>query len=296
MFYRVRRQLARSRFERQCRTVRASPPLKPVPARATMLSMVSHVDVMMYLIAIKSLYRRIGRGKILIIDDGSLTANDRCLLEEHLAQPVIIPLSSLTTGRCPKGGTWERLLLILDLATDDYVIQLDSDTLATGRIEEVVACIEANRAFTLGTRMGQGFCSLREAAERAAGLPGDHIQVRAEQAFAQLPDADRGRYVRGSSGFAGFARGGFARDRLEEFSSAMSKLIGDKWTEWGSEQVASNYVVANSTAAQVLPYPKYACFDLKMDPRDSAFLHFIGTNRFDRGIYASLANQVMAGA
>ncbi|MBV8165903.1 MAG: glycosyltransferase family 2 protein, partial [Alphaproteobacteria bacterium] len=207
MLYRLRRKLARDRFERQTHAVRETPPLRPVGAPLTFVSMVSHVDVSMYLIAIKSLYRRLGRGRILIVDDGSLTAEDCAVLAEHLGNPTIIGLHTLDTGRCPRGGTWERLVLILDrCAAGDYVIQVDSDTLAQAGLDEVAACVEANRAFTLGTRMGNAFCTLREAAARVADLPGNHIQMAAERAFATLPDADRRRYVRGSSGFAGFAR------------------------------------------------------------------------------------------
>lgn len=76
----------------------------------------------------------------------------------------------------------------------------------------------------------------------------------------------------------------------------MSALLGARWSEWGTEQVSSNYVVANSPDARVLPYPKYACFDLDMDPERSAFLHFIGTHRFERGVYAALANRVIGSA
>jgi hypothetical protein len=296
MFYRLRRQLARSRFERQCQAVRDSAPIKQVAAPVSILSMVSHADVIMYLIAIKSLYGRLGRGEIVIIDDGSQTPEDHDLLAAHLGNPTIVPLSTLETGSCPKGGTWERLLLILDLSADHYVIQLDSDTLAKGLLDEVASCVADNRAFTLGTRMGRVFQTLNDASRRIAGMRGDHVQMVAERTFAQLDIAHSDRYVRGSSGFAGFARGGFDRARLEAFSSRMTELIGSKWTEWGSEQVASNFVVANSNSAAVLPYPKYACFDLDMDPDESAFLHFIGTNRFDGGVYAALANQVMAGA
>ncbi len=295
-FYRLRRQLARARFEHQCRAVRATPPIVPVAAPLTLLSMVSHADVVMYLIAVKSLYRRLGRGKIVIVDDGSLTEADRDLLGEHLGHPTIVALSSVDTGSCPKGGTWERLILILDLTAEDYVIQVDSDTLATGMVDEVATCIEDNRAFTLGTRMGQRFVTLREAAARISDVAGEHVQLAAERAMAHLDGCDRRRYVRGSSGFAGFARGGFRSADLEVFSGEMSGLIGERWNRWGSEQVASNYVVANSPGSQVLPYPKYACFDLAMEPAGSAFLHFIGTNRFDRGVYATLANRVMADA
>ncbi len=296
MLYRLRTQLARTRFARQCRMVRATPPLRPVGAPLTILSMVSHADVTMYLIAIKSLYRRVGRGNILVIDDGSLTDEDRGVLTEHLGKPTIVPLASLSTGDCPKGGTWERLVLILERTADDYVVQLDSDTLATSMLDEVADCIEDNRAFTLGTRMGQGFVSLREAARRIAGLSGDHVQMAAERALATLEDGERRRYVRGSSGFAGFARRGFPRAALEAFSAEMSARLGPRWSEWGTEQVSSNYVVANSAGARVLPYPKYACFDLDMDPERSAFLHFIGTHRFDRGVYAALATRVMGSA
>ncbi len=63
-------------------------------------------------------------------------------------------------------------------------------------------------------------------------------------------------------------------------------MLGDKWGQWGSEQVASNFAVANTAGAMVLPYPKYANFDLDMDPQAACFLHFVGTNRFDRGVYA----------
>src|SRR5258706_5879585 len=98
MLYRLRRKLARDRFERRCRAVRATPTLQPRDAAFTVLSMVSHADVIMYLIAIKSLYRRLGRGKILIVDDGSLTADDLRLLAEHLGAPRVVALNTLDTG------------------------------------------------------------------------------------------------------------------------------------------------------------------------------------------------------
>lgn len=219
MLYRLRSRLARTRFAHQCRMVRRTPPLRPVAAPLTILSMVSHADVTMYLIAIKSLYRRLGRGSILVIDDGSLTDEDRDVLTEHLGRPTIVPLASLKTGTCPRGGTWERLVLILERTADEYVVQVDSDTLATSMLDEVADCIANNRSFTLGTRMGQGFVRLREAAHRIAGLPGDHVQMAAERALAKLEGGERRRYVRGSSGFAGFARRGFQRATLEAFSA-----------------------------------------------------------------------------
>ena len=44
--------------------------------------------------------------------------------------------------------------------------------------------------------------------------------------------------------------------------------------------MASNYFVANSPAAAVLPYPKYASYGPTVDLRQAAFVHYIGLNRF----------------
>lgn len=296
MLFSLRRKLVRAWFDHQCRGILRTPPVETVDAPLTVVSMVSHADVRMYLVAMKSLYRRLGRGKIVAIDDGSLLPEDKALLAEHLKGMRTVPLASLDTGRCPRGGTWERLLLIMDLSETDYVIQMDSDTVATGPLPEVLDCVAQNRAFTLGTRMGQRFVTFDEATAAVAAVPGGHVQIESERSLAQLADADKRRYVRGSSGFAGFARGGFDRARVEAFSQEMVAQLGQRWTEWGTEQVTSNYVVANSPDAMVLPYPKYACFDLDMDPGEASFLHFIGTNRFDRGVYASYAHRIMEAA
>jgi hypothetical protein len=292
----VGQTLARKRFALRSRRICATPALQPVPAPLTIVTMLSHRDLLMYLIAIKSLYPRLGRGTILLIDDGSLTTADRDVLNEHLGSPTIVPVCHIDSRPCPSGGTWERLLLIVARSADEYVIQMDADTLATGPLDEVEACIGDNRAFTLGTRTGRAFETLQQAADRARHSDSDHVQLVAERAMDRCAAADRRRYVRGSSGFAGFARGGVRRTAVDAFSAEMRGLIGVRWTERGSEQVASNYVIANSPAARVLPYPKYACFDREIDPAASTFLHFVGTHRFDGGVYARLAGRSITAA
>jgi len=248
----------------------------------------------MYLVAIKSILHRVGYGRVIQIDDNSLTENDRVVLQRHLPGSTCIPITSVDTGACPRGGTWERLCHIVNLLDHSYVIQVDADTLVCGDIPEVLQCVQSNRSFTLGTRQGQALVSARKAASFAHEHGGNHTQLVAERALGELPNADELSYVRGSSGFAGFARGAFSRSQLQEFSTHMSRMTGSRWHEWGTEQVSSNFVVANSPLATVLPYPKYACFDLNMDPNQAAFLHFIGTNRFDHGTYAARSRDVIA--
>ena len=51
-----------------------------------------------YLIAIKSLYQRIGQGRVLIIDDGSLTAEDISILKHHIPGIGVLDIASIDTG------------------------------------------------------------------------------------------------------------------------------------------------------------------------------------------------------
>jgi hypothetical protein len=294
MFYRLRDTWARARFGYACRSILDTPPIRTLSAPLTIVSQVSHADQMLYLLAIKSLYRRIGAGEVVVLDDGSLTDRDHALLHAHIRGLSIVPIASIDTGPCPRGGTWERLLYILDRSAERYLIQMDSDTLSLGRLTAVLDNIHQNRAFTLGTAESRRITTLAEAAERAEGFSGSQINVAAEQAFRDLPDAATQRYIRGSSGFAGFARGGFTRRAVEGFSQAMAGLVGARWTEWGTEQVTSNYVVANSPDARILPYPAYACRWPDLAAERCEFIHFVGTHRFSDGLYARLGRHIIA--
>jgi hypothetical protein len=247
--------------------------------------MMSERDLVMYLVAIKSIYTRIGEGSIHIINDGSLTAQSIDVLNRHLAGATILNIAAIHTDPCPRGACWERLLHILDLSAQAYVIQVDSDVLARQDIAEVVQCYRANRSFTLGTSAGRDFKSLAEAAAYAKTTPGDHVQMVAERSFGRLKDAQTRRYVRGCAGFAGFARGTVSRAQAVEFSGEMQGLLGNRWSEWGTEQVTSNYLISNCADACVLPWPRYANFSPTILAREAKLLHFIGDSRFYRGQY-----------
>src|SRR3546814_16874437 len=81
--------------------------------------------------------------------DGSVTGPFRSVLRQHLVNPRIMSIRDIDTWPCPRGGTWERLLTILDLCADDYVIQLDSDTVTIGPVPHIQQAIAANSSFTL---------------------------------------------------------------------------------------------------------------------------------------------------
>jgi hypothetical protein len=204
-------------------------------------------------------------------------------------------LADFRSPSCPSGGTWERLLGIAELVKNHYVIQLDSDTLAISAIEEVAECIRNDTAFALGTWDRQNFETMGDRAAEAkkivAGQGDCHIQVLAEANLDKLSGYQSLRYVRGCSGFAGFPARSFSRERVEALSQEMYAALGSKWNTWGSEQFASNVIVANSARAIVLPHPKYcACNRARAE---TAFIHFIGGCRFDGGTYARLAGCVI---
>lgn len=297
---RALRSLREYRFLRGCRAVLSTPPAQVRQDGVVIFSMIGTKVLLPYLVAAKSFQAQLGRGRFAILDDGTLTAADKAVLADHLGNPAITPIASVDTGPCPRGGTWERLLTILDLRRHDYVIQLDSDIVALGPVGEVNAAIAAGRSFTLRGEAGSALVRLDDAAERARRYrdPGrQHVQSAIEQAMDQVRPggaADR-RYVRGCSGFAGFAPGGDGRSLAEAFSREAERVLGAaRWAEWGSEQVTSNFVIANEPDPLLLPYDRYLNFWNDPLGDKAALVHFIGTYRYHRGTYLAAARQAIA--
>ena len=69
----------------------------------------------------------------------------------------------------------------------------------------------------------------------------------------------------------------------------MEKLLGERWQEWGTEQCGSNFAVANSPGAFILPNPKYGNFGRHLPDAQRTFLHFIGSDRYEKDYFADLA-------
>ena len=297
MFYNLKTKMKRSWYNLNCRAILDTEPLRIREAPLLFLTMVSHDDLLMYLIAIKSLYWRIREGRIAVTNDGSLTPDDIDLLNYHLDRPEILDVRRIETGPCPRGGCWERLLTAIDFCAEQYLIQVDSDTLTLNAVPEVIEAYRNNRSFVLGTYDGQRIVSLSEALAFAKTVTSDHVQVVAERCFVNFLDGGW-RYVRGCAGFSGFARGHHSRAHAEAWSRRMQTALGEKWSEWGSEQVTSNLLIANATDSVVLPYPRYAnfdeMFDLALDPAQRAFIHFIGTFRYSRGTYIAETRRLIA--
>lgn len=288
MFYRWRTKRKRDRFYKLTHGIMDTPPMPVAEAPWSIISMVSNHDVQMYLLSLKSFYANIGRGKIVAIIDRDMPAELREVLLRHFPGIELVILEDIDAGSCQRGGTWERLVYVLDRAGEEYAIQIDCDTLTFGMdIGEVLNCVKNNTAFTLSGAK-RTIVTMPEAAAMARSAHGNYIGVVSERLFDRYPGAETLRYVRASSGFAGFARGAFSRWRIDDFHREMSGLVGPRWTEWGTEQCGSNFAIANSPNAVVLPYPKYANYGPETVRGQCAFLHFIGTYRYLGDYFAEL--------
>lgn len=294
MLYRFRRTVNTKLFNRSIEAVLQTAPLVLRPGPLCIVSMVADRDVPMYLVAIKSFYQRLNQGKVVAIVDRDMPQGLRDTLSQHVVGIEFVVLEDIPTTPCQRGGTWERLLYCLDRSESEYTIQLDADTLTVGQdLDEVLACVEANRAFT----MADGFIrvALHEAAEIARATPSDYIGIVGERMLDRYPDADTLHYIRGSSGFAGFSKGGYTRQAISEFHRIMEALVGaTRWREWGSEQFGSNFAVANSPDPVVLPYPDYASFTERVLRDEVKLFHFIGRYRFMEGYFARRSQEAIA--
>ncbi len=295
MFYKLRNSLGRLIFDVATKNVIETPPIPRDCSGPIFLTMLRSKDLNMYLVAVKSLARFLLPSRVVVVDDG-LTENDRHMLQAAIGDVEIPGSSEFIEKSCPTGGCWERLLAISHYVNDGFVMQVDADTLTIDDPVEVRDAVANKQCFTLGTESGREFRPLEEFAEMARRSSSRHVQVLAEQVLDSIPCRLGTRYVRGCAGFAGFAQGMLELDRIVEFSTFMESKLGDIWHSWGSEQVTSNFMVANAASGRVLPVDGYVNYrpDKVMSLKGVRFCHFIGSHRYSSGhLYTRLARRLV---
>ena len=296
--YQWRSRLLRAQHDRAIRHILNTPPIVPRYDGLVLFSMIGTAVLLPYLVAVKSLWAQLGRGRIVILDDGTLTARDRDILNHHCGNPEILAIADVDGSGFPKGGCWERFLTILDRRCDDYIIQLDSDTVTLGDLPEVAQAIANNQSFSLlgGENSGDTIWPLTDFVEHfyPNGRGGDHVQLRIEEQLHSVARPEW-RYFRGCAGFAGFSRGGPGRTLAAEFLDQMKHIIGpDDVAIWGTEQVASNFQIAQEADAVLLPYDRYRNYWGERSLPQARFLHFVGSHRYTHGHYAKMSKQAIA--
>ncbi|MEC5387206.1 hypothetical protein VVD49_15865 [Uliginosibacterium sp. H3] len=283
---RLRRDFFGSLYRRQVRGILDTPPVQRGDRDFIQLSMVHTRDVLPYLAAAKSFARYAAPRRIVVVCDPSITAEDRATLVQHIPFIELLEAADFRHADIPQGGTWERLFAIANLASDNYVVQVDADTLTLDTPHDVITAIDAGNGFVIGEEIGQGTISFEQARTRMQPwihLHDAHVQVLSETALPDLGLPPSSRYVGGCSGFTGFPPSQTMREDMLEFSRRMTAHLGKHWTRWGTEQVTSNYLVANTRGFAVLPFPRYATPDVSTTA--TIFKHYIGHQRFRSSAY-----------
>ena len=72
------------------------------------------------------------------------------------------------------------------------------------------------------------------------------------------------------------------------------ELLGSRWREWGTEQVASNFLIARDPNGILLPYRGYRHFGGESLTKEAAFVHFFGTFCYEHGTYRQMARATAA--
>jgi hypothetical protein len=286
------------RFNQLAKSIRQTRALKyEVDPKVTIVSMIGSQSLDMYLISLKSFMRNLGHGSIEAINDGSLTAEDRKVLEYHVPGIHISEASDVDTGTCPTYISWKRLCRVVELVKTSYVVQLDSDIVTMNPLHDIHSKIENNEGFLIGCWRWPPVSTkfLKRIVDQWTS---SHVQPTVERELYDIEYFSSGtNYIRGCAGFCGYTKDCITFEQLQALSGQIEAKVGrDKWSQWGSEQTATNCVISKSAGASVLPWPKYQnfMFPLTNEPQESAVLtHFIGSNRFKNATYRKLAKQVI---
>lgn len=126
--------------------VLATPPVAPQNDGLAIVSRIGSRELLTFLVAAKSVHRRLARGRFVIVDDGTLAGADRTVLAGHLGNPEILSPRAVPLGGFPPGVGWEALLAAYDRRRGEYWLVLDPLAIATGPLTEIEGALGANRS------------------------------------------------------------------------------------------------------------------------------------------------------
>lgn len=271
-----------------------TPPIRPKRDGLVLFSTVGSAAVLPFLVAVKSLWAQLGRGRVVILDDGTLTAADRTILAQHCGDPQLLRLEDVPRGTFPHQGGWPALLAALDHRAGEYWLQLDCATVAVGPVWELERAIASNRSCAMLASPDSPAEPLELAAfARTCSLDLHDAQGRSESRLAQVAPGMGWKYLRGCGGLTGFAAGNGGRDLAGAFFARLLDVI-DADDISAADAITGNFLIANEGAPVCLPpdrYPNYTGADWGAD---TALVHFGPAHRYDRGAFMQASRAVIS--
>ncbi len=275
-----------------------SPPVAPQQDGLVIFSELGTMQMLPYLVALKSFWRQMRRGRVVILDDGTLTAQDRTILAQHSGDPELLRAGEKRRHLPLPAGGWEGLFTMLERRTGEYWVKLDPDTLTLGPLPEIERALASNRSFTMMAREQSPPEPMRlrqfASAFHPKGPQDGDLQMRIESRLGQLSGSDSWRYLEGSGGICGFAACGAGSELAAAFRHQLADMLGEEPIGREAAQVACNFVIANEGAPACLPTERYGQYRGNPADDDLALLHFKGAEKYLNGAYSELSRTVIA--
>ncbi|MGX7896466.1 hypothetical protein [Tsuneonella sp. HG222] len=120
-----------------------TPPITPSESGPAIFAELGTKQVLPLLLAAKSLFRQLGRGRFLLCGEHSLTGADRAILAHHLGDPQFLPAEG---SGFPAGLPWHALIAALGARRGEYCLVLSPGTVTLGALPQVEQAMAANRS------------------------------------------------------------------------------------------------------------------------------------------------------
>ena len=235
-----------------------TPPIEQRQDGLVLFASIGSTSLLPAMVALKSLWRPLQRGRVALLDDGSLTAEDRAVLAHHFADPELVRADTVNMGSFPAGQGWESLLTMLERRGGEYWLRVAPDSVTLGDVPEIAGTIGANRSLT----------------DLSAEAESEHPLPFAEAFRSDLPRMDRWRYLDAGGGLTGLAAGQGGR-AIAEAALALLPAPGPNLTAGKNARRAAGFIVANEIAPVCLPRTLYRSWKQGEDWRvGPAFLRF----------------------
>jgi hypothetical protein len=304
MFYRLQMRLKYSYFKYRTRGIEATVPTPCDSASGCELhTMLGQRDLPMYLVAVKSLLRFYPAVAVVVHSDGTLTAEGEALLSRHVPGCKLLRAAETDAHarrvlggdsfllRCRGFDVNFRRLIDTELwGTTRKRIIMDSDVLVQQPPSEVIDWVERGEGPFL---MGETPPPFPPAAKEVSGDA--HVQTVFKARLGQLSSALGFPAAFQDGTTAGFygCTGELPLDRIER---VVRKCIDLRipLEHWGSDQCVVIYLLSVAGAGRLSPenYFNFWPGDLHR-VRSAHVIHFLGTNRFYKNVYTTLAARVV---
>jgi len=250
-------------------------------------SLISHNDISMYLLAIKSFLRFYSDVSLVVHDDGTLTKKDINLLQEHLKNVRVINKESADikiksflkdkTNCMNFRQSYINSMQVFDyylFSNKNKIISFDSDILFLKEPKDIIDWIKNQNKEVLYNA--------------ESDLP--HNILFEQENIPELKNLN--------CGFMCFYKE-FMDYKLIE---SLLKKVRDKQKEerlWSQAYFSAIFKIKN-IETKALPKDKYRVYlnkkkqaeHVKVDGKE-VMIHFVNTTRFSKGIYLKLANKVI---